>query len=321
MAKNTTWHMPQLIWKRLRVNRKYKDRLFRFLFQDKKDLLELYNAVNGSSYTDPTALEIVTLDDVIFMKMKNDLSFMISDQLNLYEHQSTYSPNMPLRGLLYFSRQYEGLIAPQKSSLYGSALFRLPTPEYVIFYNGKRDQADRTVLCLSDAFEAGRGSGCLECRALMLNINRGHNRGLMEKCRRLWEYSEFVAEVGDNLSHNMPLKAAVTKAMDTCIEKNILKDILQKNQSEVLHMLLTEYDEKKHMRTLYQEGKEAGFREGELAGFERGEQAGLEKGEQHLLETLVRKKMLRGKDAATIAEELETGPGVIEETIRRIRSS
>ena len=149
MAKRTTRRTKYFHWRRLTVNRKYKDRLFRFLFQDKKDLLELYNAVNGSSYSDPEELEIVTLEDVIFMKMKNDLSFMISDQLNLYEHQSTFSPNMPLRGLHYFARQYEGMAVRQKEELYSSTLLKLPTPEYIIFYNGKREQADCTTLYLS----------------------------------------------------------------------------------------------------------------------------------------------------------------------------
>ena len=325
MAKRTTRRTKYFHWRRLTVNRKYKDRLFRFLFQDKKDLLELYNAVNGSSYSDPEELEIVTLEDVIFMKMKNDLSFMISDQLNLYEHQSTFSPNMPLRGLLYFARQYEGMAVRQKEELYSSTLLKLPTPEYIIFYNGKREQADCTTLYLSDAFDAGHGSGCLECRALMLNINRGHNRELMAKCRRLWEYSEFVAEVNGNLDSGMSLKASVMKAMDTCIDQDILADILQKNQSEVFAMLLTEYDEKKHMKLLYREGEQAGFQRGEQAGFQRGEQAGFQKGEragrQELLEMQVRKKLQRGKDAASIADELEADAGVIEEIIQRIRNS
>ena len=317
MAKRTTRRTKYFHWRRLTVNRKYKDRLFRFLFQDKKDLLELYNAVNGSSYSDPEELEIVTLEDVIFMKMKNDLSFMISDQLNLYEHQSTFSPNMPLRGLLYFARQYEGMAVRQKEELYSSTLLKLPTPEYIIFYNGKREQADCTTLYLSDAFEAGHGSGCLECRALMLNINRGHNRELMAKCRRLWEYSEFVAEVNGNLDSGMSLKASVMKAMDTCIDQDILADILQKNQSEVFAMLLTEYDEKKHMKLLYREGEQAGFQRGEQAGFQKGERAG----RQELLEMQVRKKLQRGKDAASIADELEADAGVIEEIIQRIRNS
>ncbi len=320
MAKNTTWYQKNFFWKRLRINRKYKDRLFRFLFQDKTDLLALYNAVNGSSYGDPESLEIVTLDDVIFMKMKNDLSFMISNQLNLYEHQSTYSPNMPLRGLIYFTHQYEGLLSRQEENLYGTKLLRLPTPEYVIFYNGRKEQPDRTELFLSDAFETGHGTGCLECRAMMLNINRGHNGELMKKCRRLWEYSEFIAEVNDNLDQNMSLKAATVRAMDACIQKGILTDILLSNRAEVLGMLLTEYDEKKHMRTLYREGYEDGFDKGEQAGFSRGEQAGFDRGEQNLLERMIHKKLQRGKDAAAIAEELETDVDVVRKIMEKLSS-
>lgn len=303
MAKNLKWNQKHFLFWRLRVNRKYKDRLFRFLFQDKNDLLELYNAVNGSAYCNADELEIVTLEDVIYMKMKNDLSFIIANQLNLYEHQSTCSPNMPLRGLLYFSRQYEGLIAQHKRNIYGSKLIKLPTPEYIIFYNGKQEQADRGELFLSDAFEAGRGSGCLECKAILFNINRGHNRELMEKCRRLWEYSEFVAEVNDNLDRNMSLKAAITKAIDHCIQRGILEEFLRKNQTEVLHMLLTEYDEKSHMRSIYEDGEEAGYR----------------KGEADLLAKMVRQKLERGKSISVIAEELETEAAVIEEIAERIK--
>ena len=303
MVKNLKWYQRHFLFWRLRANRKYKDRLFRFLFQDKKDLLELYNAVNGSAYCDADELEIVTLEDVIYMKMKNDLSFIIANQLNLYEHQSTCSPNMPLRGLLYFSRQYEGLAAQRKQNMYGSKLIKLPTTEYIIFYNGKQEQADRGELFLSDAFEAGRGSGCLECKAILFNINRGHNRELMEKCRRLWEYSEFIAEVNDNLDRNMSLKAAITKAIDHCIQRGILEEFLRKNQTEVLHMLLTEYDEKSHMRSIYEEGEEAGYR----------------KGEADLLAKMVRQKLERGKSISVIAEELETGAAVIEEIADRIK--
>ena len=128
-----------------------------FLFKDKRDLLELYNALNGSDYRDPNALEIVTLEDVIFLKMKNDLSFIIGDRLNLYEHQSTKNPNMPLRGFLYFARQYEGLVAAGKRSLYGNAMVPLPTPKYVVFYNGTEELEDETTLYLSDAFSEGAG--------------------------------------------------------------------------------------------------------------------------------------------------------------------
>ncbi len=321
MAKHIAWHKMYFGWKRLRTNRKYKDRLFRFLFQEKKDLLDLYNAVNESFYTDPNELEIITLDDVIFMKMKNDLSFMISDQLNLYEHQSTFSPNMPLRGLLYFARQYEGLIAQRKDNMYGSKLIMLPTPKYVVFYNGKDRQEDKSELLLSDAFEAGPGSGCLECQALMLNINRGHNKELMERCRRLWEYSEFVSEVNENLRQNMSPKTAIMKAIDTCIQSGILEDVLLKNRAEVLHMLLTEYDEKKHMRDTYKEGydegKQAGYSEGKQAGYSEGKQAGYSEGEQAILEKLVQRKLQQGKKAEVIAQELELEIEVVRKIMTR----
>jgi len=302
MAKNLRWYRKNFLWRKLHVHRKYKDRLFRFVFRDKKDLLQLYNAVNGSAYTDPEELEIITLEDVIFMKLKNDLSFMIANRMNLYEHQSTYSPNMPIRGLIYFSRQYEGIIAEKRANIYGSKLVKLPTPEYIIFYNGTKSQPDRTELFLSDAFEAGRGSGCLECKAVLLNINRGHNKELMEKCKRLWEYSEFIAEVNDNLANKYPLKKAINKAMESCIEKDILRDVLIKNQAEVLYMLLTEYDEEEHMRATYKEG------------YEDGEQAG----RSELLTELVRKKIARGKSVEVIAEELEEELAVIREIVEKL---
>ena len=265
MVRNLRWYNRYFAWRKLRINRKYKDRLFRFLFQDKKDLLQLYNAVSGKHCMNPEELDIVTLEDVIFMGMKNDVSFMIDNRLNLYEHQSTYSPNMPIRGLIYFSRQYEGIIAERKDNIYGSRLIKLPTPEYIIFYNGTKEQNDRTELFLSDAFKNGRGTGCIECKAVMININRGRNKEMMEKCRRLWEYSEFIAEVNDNLAKGYSLKKAIAVAMDQCLENGILKDILLRNRAEVLHMLLTEYDERKHMKDTYKEGYETGYELGEQA--------------------------------------------------------
>ena len=305
MTKNKKWYGKGLLWDKLHINRRYKDQLFCFLFRDSRDLLQLYNAVNGSNYKDPRELEINTLENVIFMKMKNDLSFMIANSMNLYEHQSTYNPNMPLRGLVYLARQYEGLVEVREDDIYGTKLIPLPTPKYVVFYNGTDEQKDRTELYLSDAYESGRGSGCLECRALVLNINRGHNRELMGKCRRLWEYSEFVAEVRDNLEEGYVLKQAVVQAIDTCIQKDVLTDILVKNRTEVMHMLLTEYDEKRHMKTV--------FEEGELSGYSKGEQAG----RQSLLEEKIICKLKKGKTAEQIAEELEEYIGTIQKYLKK----
>ena len=270
MAKRRTWYKRGSWWRRIRMNHKYKDRLFRYIFRDKKDLLALYNALNNSNYTNVDELEIVTMEDIIFMKMKNDLSFIISCKLNLYEHQSTYNPNMPLRGFLYLAQEYEGLTSAREDDLYGQTRIELPTPEFVVFYNGSRKMGDRETLYLSDSFHDGRGSGCLECRCEILNINRGHNQEIMQKCRRLWEYAEFTAEIDDNVSKGLPLQEALQKAIDCCIERGVLKDILLSEKSEVQHMILTEYNEKKHMRTLYAQGREAGRAEGRQEGREEG---------------------------------------------------
>lgn len=288
--KFNQWFKHGAWWRKLRLNRRHKDELFRCLFKDKKDLLDLYNALHDSDYTDPEELEVVTMEDVIFMKMKNDLSFIVDSHLSLYEHQSTWNPNMPLRGLFYFAQQYEGLLGVEDADVYGKKRLSLPTPEYIIFYNGKDIAEDRRTLYLSDSFSMGRGSGCLECSCEMLNINRGHNKELMNKCRRLWEYSEFVSEVEEQLKAGLSRDEAIQSAIDHCIEQGILTDILKSEKSEVLHMIfLTEYDEKKHLRHTFEEGKEEGRIEGR---------------EDKLLE-LIQKKRAKGRSVETIAEELE----------------
>ena len=136
----------------------YKDRLFRFVFQNKEDLLELYNALNHSEYRDPGELIVNTLEDVIYMGMKNDISFLIGGTLNLYEHQSTWNPNMPLRGFFYFARIYENYVGSNHKDIYSSTLQALPFPRYFIFYNGVKEEPDRKELSLSDAFKGGRES-------------------------------------------------------------------------------------------------------------------------------------------------------------------
>jgi hypothetical protein len=314
------WFRHGSWWKRLRNNRKYRDVLFRHLFREKKDLLELYNALNGSTYQNLEELEVITMEDVIFMKMKNDLSFMIGNTLNLYEHQSTWNANMPLRGMLYFAQQFEGLLASREDDIYGTKRVELPTPVYIVFYNGAGMQTDNLLLYLSDAFPTGRGSGCLECTCDVLNINRGYNRALMEKCHRLWEYSEFSSEIEENIKKGMRREEAVHTAIDTCIEKGILRDILVKQKAEVLHMILTEYDEKKHFRTLFREGKEEGIKEGMEKGIEKGIEIGLTRGREENRRELVRKKLAKGKPVPAIAEELEEDVSVIEEIVNDLNA-
>ena len=138
------------------VNRNYKDTVFRMLFSDKKNLLSLYNAVNGRSYTNPEELEIVTLDNAIYMGMKNDLAFIVDMNLYLYEHQSTYNPNIPLRDLFYISSEYQKLV--DKKSLYVSSIVKIPEPQFIVFYNGTRKADDKQELRLSQMYEIGKSS-------------------------------------------------------------------------------------------------------------------------------------------------------------------
>ena len=181
----------------VKVNRKVKDSLFRFLFgESKENAISLYNAVNNTDYTDVEDFEYTTLEDVIYMKMKNDVSFVLDANLNLYEHQASYNPNMPLRGFMYFADLYRQLIKDGES-LYGKRLIKIPTPKYIVFYNGSNDDMaeEQTELRLSDSFETKDGSNAYEWTATMININSGHNKALMEKCRILREYTLFIAKI------------------------------------------------------------------------------------------------------------------------------
>ena len=216
------------------ANRTYKDGLFRLVFQRKEDLLSLYNALNGSNYSNPDELEINTLDNVLYLTMKNDVAFLISGTMNLYEHQSTFNPNMPVRGLMYFSKLYEKYIVTNGIDIYTSTPKKLPFPQYFVFYNGTMDEPDRSELKLTDLLDmpSSPKTSCLECTAIMLNINYGHNKVLMEKCRRLKEYAIFVDTVRKSLSAGTPLEQSLSHAVDSCIDNDILKDILIKQKVE-----------------------------------------------------------------------------------------
>ena len=250
---------------RVFVRNKHKDLLFQRVFADKRDMLDLYNALNGTNYTDIDALSIVTLEDAIYMSIKNDLSFIVASTLNLYEHQSTVNPNMPLRGLVYLAKEYRTYYDNSDQSIYSRKLIKLPRPQYIIFYNGTEEQPEEKYLRLSDAFEpAGNGEEpMLECIAKQININYGYNQKLLDTCKRLHDYSYFINEIRANIAEGFILSEAISQAMDTCINKEILVDILSKQRSEVYDMLLTEFDEERYERTLRQDALEDGIEKGE----------------------------------------------------------
>ena len=263
----------------LPAKRSYKDSLFRMLFQEPRQLLDLFNAVNGTDYQNPQDLEIVTLENAIYL-------------------------NMPLRILLYAAREYQKLI--KDDSLYASALLKLPTPHFVVFYNGERDMPERTVLRLSDAYEKPVEKPDLELSVTMLNINSGYNEQLKETCTLLGEYMQYVEKVR-HYTKTMHLDQAVSKAVDDCIQKGVLTEFLTSWKSEVIAMSIFEYDEKREKKKLLQterkyarlegleEGMQKGMQKGALGIIEIGRESGWE--DDRILEKLQTKLMI-SKDEA-----------------------
>ena len=271
--------------KQLTTHRNYKDTVFRMLFSDRKNLLSLYNAVSGAHYEDPEKLEIVTLENAIYMGMKNDLAFIIDTDLFLYEHQSTYNPNMPLRDLFYISSEYQKLV--DKKSLYSSVLQKIPAPQFIVFYNGTEKEKDSWVNHLSEAFQNLSGNPKLELEVLTININEGHNPELMEQCQTLKEYAQYVNCVR-RYAKQVELADAVEQAVDECIHKNILSEFLRKNKAEVIAMSIFEYDKEEEERKLRKAEYEAGVAAGMKDGIKAGVADGISKG-----------KILAKKDAVS----------------------
>ena len=257
----------------MKINRKNKDRLFRFIFGDaehKERALALYNALNGTAYQDPAVLELTMTEGMLYLSMRNDVSFLLDTEMNLREHQSTNNPNMPLRGLFYFAQQYNRYVQEEDLNLFGSTRLVLPTPRYYVFYNGDAELEDEGELRFTDLVDKPELSS-IEITARVLNINAGHNQALMEASRHLREYAELIRRLkvackGKKTPEE--IVAAVTRVVEQCIADGILAEILKQNKGEVIEMFFTEYDEKETMRRLArderQEGRKEGLQEGRM---------------------------------------------------------
>ena len=265
------------------------------IFGNRKAALGLYNAINHSNYQNPEQLEITTIEGAIYMGVKNDLSFLIDSVMNLYEAQSTRNPNMPLRGLIYFARVYQGYVEKRELDIYSGSRIKIPLPQYIVFYNGSQEEPDRREYRLSDAFERKQDSYCLECVATVLNINTGHNRQLMENCSLLWQYAFFVSKVRLYLErYPENLEGAVDMVVEECIEEDILADFLKKQRGEVKDVILTEYNAERHIKNEKKLSFEEGVKEGIEKGLEQGIKAFIaEKEEENADKNIIIEKMQR----------------------------
>ena len=238
------------------IKRNYKDSIFRMLYLDEKELLSLYNAVNGTNYTDVENLEINTLQNAIYMNMKNDVSFLFNFQVNLYEQQATVNPNMPLRDLIYVTKLLQNIV--RDCDLYGSTLVKIPAPRFVVFYNGTDKQPERKVYRLSDAFSKKQDEPELELIVTVLNINVGNNAEILGNCKTLREYMQYTDKVRGYALY-MPIEDAVEQSVTECIKEDILAEFLKKNRAEAIEVSIFEYNEELHLANLRREGYEEGI--------------------------------------------------------------
>ena len=223
------------------VRRTYKDSVFRKIFNNKENLLALYNALNGTHYNNPEDIEIVTLDNALFLKMKNDIAFLVStDQICLVEHSSTVCLNYPLRSLLYLTKEYQAILKQRNQDILSYTQVKIPTPRCIVLYNGPAQRPEREVMKLSDAFANQDVEGCLELKVEILNINYGKNESLQKACKTLEDYAILVAKIREYAREMDDLSMAVHKAIQYCIDHDHLRDFLILNQAEVAAMSLLE---------------------------------------------------------------------------------
>ena len=250
-------------------NREYKSSVFIMLFSDPKVLLTLYNAVNGTEYKNADDLVINTLEgdsgtvSGVFSGMKNDISFVFHSSLNLYEHQSTNPTNIPVRFLLYLSDLIKNTVT--RTKLYGTGKVLLPTPRFVVFYNGSSKMQDVETYRLSDLFEISEKDPSLDLKVTVYNINSQHNKVLMERCRYLAEYALFVDRARNALADKKTENAkrvALEDTIDGCIRDNILQDFLTQNREAILMSYYWEYNQEEHDAAMRDDGIEEGREKG-----------------------------------------------------------
>jgi len=286
------------------AKRDYKDTLFRKIFNDSGKLLDLYNAVNNTRYENPDDLRINTLDNAIYLNMKNDISFILDFHLSLYEHQSTPNPSMPLRNLFYIARLFEAEIDTR--SLYASVAPGIPFPTFVVFYNGTAEQPEQDIIRLSDLYQQMPTLPKLELEVLLLNINYGKNQILMEQCQTLKEYALYVDKVR-TYALQMKIKEAVELAVAESINEDILADFLTRYRAEAIQLSIFEYDEEKELEKLRRVERQAGETEGHAKGLAEGRTEGYV--------FTVRHNYGNGKSSSEITEILGLNKTFVEDVI------
>lgn len=243
-------------------SREYKSDVFSLLMEDKSYALEVYNALNGSHYENPDEVEIIQLEKGVSLSIRNDASFIIDMNISFYEHQSTYNPNMPLRSLIYYVNALEEWIKKQEIDLFSGRRIRIPTPHFVVFYNGLKKRPEYEEMKLSDSFYHVMDIPELEIKCRVYNINPPHNQQLKHQSKGLEGYTYFVEKVRSYQEMNMDTEEAVDQAIRDCIEKNILREFFLEKGDEIRKMTHLDFTWEKREKLIRKEE----FEEGRLEG-------------------------------------------------------
>ena len=340
-------------------DRQYKSTVFALLYEDRNNLMDLYNGLYDEKCTEPEAITVNTLKDEdgvqsgIFMKFRNDLSFIFDSHLHLYEHQSSVSDNIPLRMLIYITMLIKKLV--KTKDLYKAKGIDIPSPRFVVFYNGTKDMPVKTELRLSDLYMVKDPEPELELKVTLYNINTDKDSAPLEKSRTLREYMQFVdmaREALEGKTSEEEKRSALSNVIDRCIEEEILADFLREHREEIIMTCILQYDQEAHETALYEEGREderantlaeaeranraeqradeAEKRVRELesilqydkeahetALYEEGHDAGYVtgcgEGDVRRLIILIGKKRSKGKSHSVIADEIEENVSFVEE--------
>lgn len=239
-------------------NREYKSDVFSMLMEDKAYALQVYNALNGSTYDDPEQIEMRTLEKGISLSIRNDAAFIIDMNLSIYEHQSTFNPNMPLRSLKYFVTILDEILG--KRDLYGRKLITIPTPHFAVFYNGTEKRPRREVLKLSASYVKPAEEPELELTCTVYNINPDQDKELLQTCEVLDEYMQFIETVRKNEAAGV--EGPVEKAIDECIRNHILERFLRERRMEVLRAMTIDMTIDRRIELIREEEREEGREEG-----------------------------------------------------------
>ncbi len=261
------------------MSREYKSDTFSMLMEDKNNALEVYNALNGSHYTDPEEVEIVRLEKGVSLSIRNDASFIIDMNISFYEHQASYNPNMPLRSLIYYANSLDDWIKKHEKDLFGSKVIQLPMPHFVVFYNGVMKRPEYEEMKLSDSFCHATDKPEIELICKVYNINPPHNQQLRERSSVLEGYSYFVELVRKN-QQRMKLEEAVDCAIEDCIQNKVLADFFAQRGEEIRKVTHLDFTFEQREKLIRKEALEEGLLLGKQEGLLLGQQQGIQQGQQ-----------------------------------------